>query len=554
MPDIFEAIGNLTAMRPVVVNPQISFAQLEQEMVSTQDAAARELVREQFLAKLQVKKRHLDAQATQDFETRAGMSPNAFIQKLRSPSVDEVAAWFVQNPNLGEVLDRKRQGNGQPVFVSDHPDALHHVERGYGNASKPEDYLKEFKDFITSHGNELPALVTVLTRPRDLTRKQLKELTLALDQAGFTETRLATAWRELSNQDIAARIMGYIRQAAIGDALLPYAERVDHALQNLLAKPAAGKPWTQPQRDWLKRIAAQTKANLLVDRDALDDPDLIFKLEGGGFARLDKLFNGQLQYKRSVGENVINQGLFYLDWLMDHKAEFKLLVLDKLGAAAADAIDWSAPRVVCIAADFTKYDGHAVQQIGRNIELIRYRRFGDDLLLLESANAGGDANSKAASSKQAKAAGGKLDSTATVLPDATAAKVTGPDKSYAELLAGLSEPMLQLLTSLEDYMFSLGDDVQRKELRVYAAFKRLKNFATVVLVKRNHLLLYLHVDPATALAVLPKARDVSKLGHWGTGNLEVPLSSMADLEAVKPFINAAYEGRAAVAKQAPYCP
>ena len=292
---IFEAIGDMTAMRPVVVNPNITFAQLEQEMVAVQDPAARELVREQFLAKLQVKKRHLDDQAAQDFETKAGMSPDAFIQKLRSLSVAEVADWFVQNPRLGEILDRKREATGQPVYVSDHPDALHHIDRGYGNASKPEDYLKEFKDFITSHGNELPALITVLTRPRDLTRKQLKELMLALDQAGFTEMRLATAWRELSSQDIAARIIGSIRQAAIGDALLPYALRVDHALQNLLAKPPAGKPWTQPQRDWLKRIAAQTKANLLVDRDALDDPDLIFKREGGGFVRLDKLFNGQLQ-------------------------------------------------------------------------------------------------------------------------------------------------------------------------------------------------------------------------------------------------------------------
>lgn len=292
---IFEAIGNMTAMRPVVVNPNISFAQLEREMVTVQDPAARELVREQFLAKLQVKKRHLDARATQDFETKAGMNPDAFIQKLRTLSVDEVANWFIQNPQLGEILDRKRQGSGQSVFISDHPDALAGIERGYGTASKPEDYLKEFKDFITSHGNELPALITVLTRPRDLTRKQLKELVLALDQAGFTETRLATAWRELSNQDIAARIIGYIRQAAIGDALLPYAERVDRALQELLAKPLAGKPWTQPQRDWLKRIAAQTKANMLVDRDALDDPDLLFKRDGGGFARLDKVFNGQLQ-------------------------------------------------------------------------------------------------------------------------------------------------------------------------------------------------------------------------------------------------------------------
>ncbi len=256
-----------------------------------------------------------------------------------------------------------------------------------------------------------------------------------------------------------------------------------------------------------------------------------------------------LEYKRSVGENVINQGLFYLDWLMDHKGEFKLLVLDKLGAAAADAIDWSAPRVVCIAADFTKYDGHAVQQIGRNIELIRYRRFGDDLLLLESANAGGDSGAKAVATKQAKATTGKSDSLATSASDVTIGKTPGPDKSYAELLPGLSEPMQQLLTSLEDYTLSLGDDVQRKELRVYAAFKRLKNFATVVLNKKNCLLLYLHVDPASALTVLPKTRDVTHIGHWGTGNLEVTLNTMADLEAAKPFINAAYEGRATVVQK-----
>src|SRR4030081_1059601 len=33
-----------------------------------------------------------------------------------------------------------------------------------------------------------------------------------------------------------------------------------------------------------------------------------------------------IEYKRALNQNVINQGLFYLDWLLDHKAEFKLLV------------------------------------------------------------------------------------------------------------------------------------------------------------------------------------------------------------------------------------
>ena len=109
-----------------------------------------------------------------------------------------------------------------------------------------------------------------------------------------------------------------------------------------------------------------------------------------------------LEYKRSIGENVINQGLFYLDWLMDHQAEFKLLVMDKLGKPAADAIDWTAPRLVCIAADFTRYDGHAVQQINRNIELIRYRQFGEELLLLELANAASANGGRASAAKAVK--------------------------------------------------------------------------------------------------------------------------------------------------------
>jgi type I restriction enzyme R subunit len=291
---IFEALQGMTAMQPVVVNPGISFTQLARELATVSDDDARALAREQFLAKLQRKKRHLGDEAAKDFEARAGMRPDAFIQKLRTMALSDVAAWFTQNPDLGEILDRKGGGPRDPVFVSDHDDQLKDVTRGYGNAKRPEDYLHEFTAFIQSHSNTIPALVTVLTRPRELTRKQLRELVLELDKAGFTETSLATAWREMTNQDIAARIVGYIRQAAIGDALVPYAERVDRALNHLLAHPPAGKVWTTPQRDWLKKIAAQTKANTLVDRDALDDPDLLFKTQGGGFQRLDKLFGGQL--------------------------------------------------------------------------------------------------------------------------------------------------------------------------------------------------------------------------------------------------------------------
>jgi type I restriction enzyme R subunit len=289
---IYEALQNMTAMQPVVVNPSLSFAQLGRELGEVKTDDERGLVRDQFIAKLQRKKRHLGDAQTQDFEVRAGMPVEEFIRQLRAMSLPNIAAWFTQNPDLGEILDRKEYSpTRQPTFISAHDDSLVGAERGYGKAKKPEDYLKEFSEFVKSRGNAIPALVTVLTRPRELTRKQLRELALTLDQAGFSEANLSTAWREMTNQEIAARIVGFIRQAAIGDPLLPYEQRVDRALQNILKS----KPWSTPQRQWLQKIAAQTKANVVVDRAALDDPDLVFKREGGGFARLDRIFSGELQ-------------------------------------------------------------------------------------------------------------------------------------------------------------------------------------------------------------------------------------------------------------------
>ncbi|PXW27697.1 DUF5655 domain-containing protein [Paraburkholderia caballeronis] len=243
-----------------------------------------------------------------------------------------------------------------------------------------------------------------------------------------------------------------------------------------------------------------------------------------------------LEYKRSVGENVINQGLFYLDWLMDHQAEFKLLVMEKLGHAAAAQIDWSVPRLLCIAADFTKYDAHAVQQINRNVELIRYRRFGVDLLLLELVNAISVSKPKSSPKPNKTEPGPTL---------ATAVKTSASngDKSYAEWLEQLSAPMLELLTSLEDFIASLGDDVQRKELKLYVAFRRLKNFASIV-PQKNRLLLFLHLNPDTLNPLPANARDARKFGHWGTGDLELSVASFSDLEQVKALILSAYEGRA----------
>ncbi len=225
-----------------------------------------------------------------------------------------------------------------------------------------------------------------------------------------------------------------------------------------------------------------------------------------------------IEYKRSTNENVINQGLYYLDWLLDHRAEFQLLVMEQLGQAVADDIDWSAPRLLCIAGGFTKYDEHAVKQMGRNIELIRYKRFGDDLLLLELTS-GASAQSVAAAPSSS----------------------SGAYKTIAETLAGLDGPLLDLYEELSAFLLALGDDVQQKTLKLYVAYKRIKNFACVeIFVSKNTLKVYTKVDPDSVELREGFTRDVRKIGHFGTGDLEITLSSREDLEAAKVLLQKSY--------------
>lgn len=231
-----------------------------------------------------------------------------------------------------------------------------------------------------------------------------------------------------------------------------------------------------------------------------------------------------VEYKRASNENVINQGLFYLDWLMDHRKDFQWLVLEKLGKEVADAVDWSAPRLICIAGDFNRYDDHAVKQIQRNIELIRYRRFGGDLLMLDLV--------AATSVKGAVSPGGTGGGTVS-LP--------GKYKTISIVLAELDEGMIDRFEALRAYMTALGDDVQETTLRFYIAFKRIKNFACVEFrPSTGKILIFAKVDPSAVQLEPGFTRDVTNVGHFGTGDLEITLTKAEDLERAKALLELSY--------------
>lgn len=237
-----------------------------------------------------------------------------------------------------------------------------------------------------------------------------------------------------------------------------------------------------------------------------------------------------IEYKRTLNENVINQGLFYLDWLMDHQAEFRWLVMERFGKEVADAVEWGSPRLLCVAGDFTRYDVHAVQQINRNVELVRYRRFGEDLLLLELVNA-------------VTAEGTSVDSET---PGGSPAKVKGGSggqyKTVTQLLAQADTALRDRFERLRAELLALGDDVQEKTLKLYFAFKRLKNFACVeVHPQAGQLLVFVKVDPQSVELEEGFTRDVRAIGHFGTGDLEIRIRNDADLERALPLLLRSYE-------------
>ena len=284
---LYEGIAPVSTMKPVVVNPNITFTQLIDELDTVEHEPALPEIVDQLLAKLQRKRRHLSHRSKEQIESIAGMPIEELGNYIKDSQPKEIAEWFRERKLIGQILDRK-DGGRKPMLISHHEDKLISIETGYGEAEKPEDYLNSFQDYLKENINKIPALLIVTQRPRDLTRAQLKELKLLLDTAGYPEKHLQVAWRELTNEDIAASIIGFIRQAALGDALISHEERVDRAMKKILAS----RKWTPPQRKWLERIGKQLKQETIVDKEAFDQGQ--FKAQGG-FIRINKTFGGELE-------------------------------------------------------------------------------------------------------------------------------------------------------------------------------------------------------------------------------------------------------------------
>lgn len=237
-----------------------------------------------------------------------------------------------------------------------------------------------------------------------------------------------------------------------------------------------------------------------------------------------------IEYKKIESSELINQSLFYLHWIRDHRGDFEIAVQRALGSAAE--VDWSDVRVICIAPNFKKYDIHAVQVMGANIELWKYRLFDNDTLYLE------EVFQKTMSASTSLDGDGKDPVMVAAGKKAAITRATAT-YTFEEHLEGKPEQVKSLVLAVQEYIMNLDAAFEEVPKKHYVAYKISQNIACVE-IQRQRLLIYLKIDPAR-MAPLPRnARDVSEIGHYGTGDLELSVSTEDDVEAAKSYIEMAY--------------
>ncbi len=284
---VYQALDPVSTMKPVVVNQTATFDDLIDGMDHLESDKAKRNQLDMIIAKILRNKNKMTDEFREQFKSLSnGESPESFADALRNMTIDKAVETVKKSRAAFAYVRGGHQGRKK--FISNAQDEVTSHERGYGNATRPEDYLKEFHTFIDNNINEIAALNIVATRPKELTRQSLRELKLILDRNNFSETKLQTAWKQMTNEDIAADIISFIRQKSIGDALVTKEERIHAAI---VKTKAAHPELSRVQLNWLERIEAYLLKEVVLNKESFEAPQ--FKIKGG-YTAIDKAFGSKL--------------------------------------------------------------------------------------------------------------------------------------------------------------------------------------------------------------------------------------------------------------------
>ena len=278
-------------MKPVVANPTTTLNALIELLADMDDAEHITFQVGQIVGKMRRKMSYMNDNDKEKFSLKSdGKTPKQVAEEITNTKDPQEQKERVLNyADAIRVLDNL-SNVGCAVVISDKEDELLTHERGYGknNTTRPEDYLEEFASYLKNNMNEIAALNIVCTRPKDLTRDSLKKLRITLNNEGFTEQNLNAAVSAMTNTEITADIIAFIRRYAVNAELIDRRTRIKRAVDKL----KAAHSFSKQELNWIGRIEKYLQNETIISEDVFN---VEYPFKSDGFVKINKVFRGKLK-------------------------------------------------------------------------------------------------------------------------------------------------------------------------------------------------------------------------------------------------------------------
>ena len=287
---IYDLLQDFTDMKPVVQQISRSLVELADELATVSNAEEQKARLEELVARLRRKAVRVRVSTKHDQVRRktGGMGIDEFIDYLTGEEPAVLIGKLDRFRGVFEYLDTESFHEPE-IFIHEKDVELISMNHGYGENMKPEDYLNGFFSFVKENGNRIEALKILAKNPSRFNRNNLKALLLSLEEAGYSEWGLSTAWRDAKNADILTDVINLVLHAAKGVPVVDHGMRIHSAVNRVREL----KRWNPFQMKWISRIEEQLLREQTLDQEDFNRSPF---REKGGYDKIDGFLDGELEH------------------------------------------------------------------------------------------------------------------------------------------------------------------------------------------------------------------------------------------------------------------
>ena len=234
-----------------------------------------------------------------------------------------------------------------------------------------------------------------------------------------------------------------------------------------------------------------------------------------------------IEYKRSQNYSVVDQGVSYLNLMLDYRADFIVEYNEVHGESLKrNDVDWSQSRVIFVSPSFTDFQKQSTNFKDFGIELWEIKQFEHDVITINPIKKSKSAPSIAPLQKS---------------ESLEISKLAKEIKVYSEEdhLQGKSDATAELYETYKNAILNLGPDIEIKPQKMVIGFTcKGKVFADVLILK-SELKFWINLKAGKLDDPKRITRDVSNVGTWGNGDYELRMSDTRNLEYIMSLVKQA---------------